>query len=343
MLARSRWFIVLSFVLAVSGVAHAAALTTAACLACHNVMPKELVDAKLFQSSVHSALGCTACHSDVKAFPHTPAPKEVACGTCHGGIEVDYSQSVHATFWGKEKKLNYPACLECHGNAHAILAKTDAKSPVYPLNLPRTCGRCHGSPEMARRYGITNVYELYIGSIHGFALTQDGLLVAASCASCHGAHRILSTNDPQSRTYRTNVPATCGSCHAGIEALYFEGVHGKALKAGSATAAVCTDCHTVHQIARVQTGGLADQDGRNMRQLPQGAAAQLPGYFPWSGDRARVRGDRALLELSRKPPGSAPVGSQVFDCATESGSYLWQLPSGCYHRLYHFRASPQSA
>jgi len=250
--ARNKWFIVLSFVLAVSGAAHAAAPTTEQCLNCHNVMPKELVDAKAFHSSVHSALGCTACHSDVKAFPHIPAPKEVACGTCHGGIEVEYSQGVHAVAWGKEKR-KHPACLECHGNPHTILAKTDARSPVYPLNLPRTCGRCHGNPEMARRYGISNVYALYIDSIHGFALTTDGLLVAATCASCHGAHRILSANDPQSRTHRKNVPATCGSCHANIEAVYFEGVHGKALKAGSATAAVCTDCHTVHRIARVET------------------------------------------------------------------------------------------
>ena len=252
MRARSRWFIVLSFVLAFSGVAHAAALTTEGCLNCHNVMPKELVDAKLFHSSVHSALGCTACHSDVKAFPHIPAPKQVACRTCHGEIESDYSQSVHATVWGRENH-KYPACLECHGNPHTILAKTNARSPVYPLNLPRTCGRCHGSAALARRYGIANVYGLYIDSIHGFALTEDGLLVAATCASCHGSHRILSANDPQSRTHRKNVPATCGSCHASIEALYFEGAHGKALKAGSATAAVCVDCHTVHRIARVQT------------------------------------------------------------------------------------------
>jgi len=251
-LARNRWFIALSFVLVVPGAARAAALTTQECLNCHNAMPARLVDAKLFQSSVHSALGCTACHSDVKAFPHIPAPKEVACRECHGGIEGDYSQSVHAAVWGKWK-LKYSACLECHGNPHAILAKTNPRSPVYPLNLPRTCGSCHGSPAMARRYGIANVYGLYIDSIHGFALTEDGLLVAATCASCHGAHRILGANDPQSRTYRNNVPATCGSCHANIEALYFEGVHGKALKAGSAAAAVCIDCHTVHRIARVQT------------------------------------------------------------------------------------------
>ena len=273
-------------------------------------------------------------------FPIFPHRKKSACRNCHGGIEADYSQSVHATVWDKEKKLKYPACLECHGNAHAILAKTDAKSPVYPLNLPRTCGRCHGSPEMARRYGITNVYALYIDSIHGFALTQDGLLVAASCASCHGAHRILSTNDPQSRTYRKNVPATCGSCHADIEDAL---LRGRTWQGAQGRQRQRSGLHRLPYRASNRQGsdrGLADPDGGNMRELPQGAAAQLPGYLPWPGDRSRVRGDRALLELSRKPPGSAPVGSQVFDRAAESGSYLWQVPSGCCHRLHQFRASP---
>jgi Cytochrome c7 and related cytochrome c/Doubled CXXCH motif (Paired_CXXCH_1) len=262
MLSQARYLIALLFVALVSSAAHAAApLATKDCLNCHNVTPAAAqkaepvslyVNAKLFQSSVHAAFGCTACHSDVKAFPHVPKPQKVACLNCHSGPAKDFGQSIHAAQWDVPK-LKYPACLNCHGNPHGILAKTDSRSPGYPLNLPRTCGRCHGNPALAKRYGISNVFALYIDSIHGFALTRDGLLVAASCASCHGAHRILSPNDPQSRTYRKNVPATCGSCHAGIEALYFEGVHGKALKAGNASAPVCTDCHTVHRIARVQT------------------------------------------------------------------------------------------
>lgn len=243
------------------GAARAAAtLTTQDCLACHDTTPTAAeksesvalyVDAKLFHSSVHADLGCTACHSDVQAFPHEPKPKKVSCATCHSDAADHFDQSIHAAKWDLQK-LQYPACLECHGNPHGIQAKTDSRSPVYPLNLPRTCGRCHGSAAMAKRYGIPDVYALYIDSIHGFALTRDGLLVAASCASCHGAHRILSPQDPHSRTYRANIPANCGSCHAGIERKYLDGVHGKALEAGSSAVPVCTSCHTVHSIGMVQ-------------------------------------------------------------------------------------------
>jgi Cytochrome c7 and related cytochrome c len=240
----------------------AAPLTTQDCLTCHNMTPTAsenakrvplFVNQKLFHSSVHFALGCTACHSDVKAFPHTPAPRKVECGNCHSEQAAAFAKSVHASAAAGEEKLKYPACLTCHGNPHGIVEVKDPGSPVYPLNLPRTCGRCHGSPALAKRYGFPNVYQLYIDSIHGFALTKDGLLVAATCASCHGSHLILSRKNPDSRTYRTNIPATCGTCHAGVEAKYYAGVHGKALKAGNDEAPVCTNCHTVHRIARVQT------------------------------------------------------------------------------------------
>jgi len=48
------------------------------------------------------------------------------------------------------------------------------------------------------------------------------------------------------------VPATCGACHAGILAQYAESVHGKAAAKGVSTAPVCTDCHSAHQIRRVE-------------------------------------------------------------------------------------------
>ena len=234
------------------------ALGSEECLACHDVEPTAereadpvslFVNAAQFHDSVHSAFDCTGCHSDVQTFPHEPAPRKVACDTCHAEAASAHQESVHAGAWQDEA---HPACLECHGNPHGILPATDRRAPVYPLSLPRTCGRCHGDEELAKRWGIADVYGLYIDSIHGFALTRGGLLVAATCSSCHGAHRILGTRDPESRIYRDHVPATCGSCHAGIEARYAEGVHGKAMHAGNGGAPVCTDCHTVHQITRVE-------------------------------------------------------------------------------------------
>jgi len=101
---------------------------------------------------------------------------------------------------------------------------------------------------MAGKHGLASVYPTYLDSIHGFALSNEGLLVAANCQSCHGSHHILSRKDPLSPTNKANVPKTCGSCHAGITENYLGGVHGKAIAAGKMNAPVCSDCHTAHAI-----------------------------------------------------------------------------------------------
>jgi len=129
----------------------------------------------------------------------------------------------------------------------------DPSSKVYPLNLPRTCGSCHGDPDLAKRHRIpvANAYQLYMDSIHGRALTRSGLLVAANCANCHGAHRILPALDPSSSVHRNNVPVTCGQCHAGVLTTFQTSIHGQEVKAGNPKAPVCIDCHTAHEIRRV--------------------------------------------------------------------------------------------
>ncbi len=232
-------------------------LQDSACLGCHGQSGfvdeqghSLRIDPKEFSSSIHGALGCQACHSDVTEFPHKLPVKKVACGACHSSESSDVDESVHQAVM---ESASSPACLKCHGNPHSIVSVHDSRSPVYALNLPRTCGTCHGNPELAKKYGLPNVYALYIDSIHGFALTRDGLLVAATCTSCHGAHKILGPQDPNSKVFRKNVPATCGSCHAGIEAKYLKGAHGKALEAGASEAPVCTSCHTAHSIESVRT------------------------------------------------------------------------------------------
>jgi predicted CXXCH cytochrome family protein len=225
-----------------------AALAETDCLSCHG--DKTLqdpsgnnigVDAHTFGASLHGSLKCGDCHTTIKEYPHPDIVTAVKCESCHADQAAGLVGSVHAV------RAEHP-CSSCHGDAHAIFPKDDPRSAVYPLNIPRTCGACHGNSSMAQKQGLPNVYPLYIDSIHGFALSKEGLLVAANCQSCHGSHHILSHNDPQSPTYKTNIPKTCGTCHAGITANYLGGVHGKAVASGDLKAPVCSDCHTAHAI-----------------------------------------------------------------------------------------------
>lgn len=222
------------------------------CLSCHGNPGMQdssghsiSITSDTFHASVHGALGCTACHSDIKTFPHPAHITPVNCGSCHVQEASGVAGSVHA---GEGAH----SCVSCHGSPHGIVKVTDPHSPVYPLNVPHTCGRCHGNAALAKKHHIKNVYGEYVDSIHGTALTKDGLLVAANCSSCHGTHHILSHKNPQSPTYRTNIPGTCGKCHAGIKNEYLAGTHGKAMLAGNQKAPVCTDCHTAHRIMEPQ-------------------------------------------------------------------------------------------
>jgi len=236
-----KWSTAIAFLLAWTlNVLGASAPKTADCLACHDDKGAS------FQASVHASLSCTDCHTDKNAYPHAAKAAQVKCDTCHAEPAGGVASSVHASV-GKQP------CENCHGEVHAILASSNPKSRTYASNLPRTCGTCHGDGKMAKQHGLTEVYTKYMDSIHGFALTKDGLLVAANCASCHGSHKILSKKDPASRTNRANVAATCGTCHAGPKQDYMAGIHGQGAGMGDSRAPVCTDCHTTHEIADVRT------------------------------------------------------------------------------------------
>lgn len=253
-----RWTLAVIFLFGLAAPA-VRAQQRAQCLVCHSEKTladqaghSVYVDGAKQKASVHGSLDCTNCHTFIKGYPHPEHITAVNCGTCHSDEANAVTASIHA-------KASAEPCLSCHGDPHAIVPVKDPKSPVFTLNIPRTCGACHGNPELAKKFGLPDVYPLYMDSIHGFALTKDGLLVAATCSSCHGTHKILSHINPESRTYRTNIPATCGSCHAGPEDQYFSSIHGKELRAGNPKAPVCSDCHTAHAISNVRLAAWQDR------------------------------------------------------------------------------------
>lgn len=233
------------------------------CLACHGD-PSAVgangqsigVDATRFDASIHGMLGlsCVDCHQDLATtseFPHAEKLQPVDCSSCHSDAVDAYNKSIHAAAQRQNHGSVSARCVDCH-TAHDIKPSTDPTSPTYPLNLPTTCGKCHGNSTIIKEghIQIGNVFAQFEDSIHGRAITQAGLLVAPNCTTCHGNHDIRRATDPASPVFRTNLPATCGKCHEGIQAQYNMGIHGTALAAGNPRAPVCADCHTAHEIQR---------------------------------------------------------------------------------------------
>jgi hypothetical protein len=222
------------------------------------------VDEKKFNSSVHGKLDCIGCHVDLKGsdFPHTDKVQKASCGGCHSEIQKMYDESLHGQAIRKGDKLA-PYCKDCHGN-HEIFPVKDPKSTVYPMKIPMLCGKCHreGSPVQVQRHiPQDSILENYSESIHGEGLLKKGLLVAASCVSCHSSHHILPHTDSRSTIARNNIANTCAACHVGIEQVHRRIIKGQLWEKEAHTLPACVDCHQPHKIRKVfYDQGFADKE-----------------------------------------------------------------------------------
>ena len=244
------------------------------CLMCHQ--DKDLTGTKndknysvfvntaILKKSIHGELDCVSCHSDVDPndLPHNDELKAVKCGNCHSDEGKLYDECLHGKASAKGDKLA-PTCSTCHGS-HNILAAKDTKSPIYPSNVPYLCGKCHkeGSPvQLQRNIPQDRILENYTESIHGEGLLKKGLVVSATCVSCHSAHRILPHTDSRSTISRNNIANTCAKCHVNIENVHQKIIRGELWEKEAHKLPACVDCHQPHQIRKVfYDQGFANQE-----------------------------------------------------------------------------------
>ncbi len=257
-----RRFIVVCFALGLLLVA-APSVATASnddCLSCHD--DPELadsrgvslnVDPEVFQGSVHgeNELECVDCHyelADAEDFPHDAPLERVECSMCHDDEHEDYTESVHGEAFAAGDP-SVPVCSTCHGT-HDIRRPTDPESSVYPLNLVDVCIECHTDTKIIAEHHLPPLEKMkaYESSIHMLALKKKGLAVSAACNDCHGSHKIMPSDNPDSPANRLNIPRTCAQCHQGIYKTYLESVHGQDYLEGNQDVPVCTDCHGEHSI-----------------------------------------------------------------------------------------------
>jgi cytochrome b subunit of formate dehydrogenase/nitrate/TMAO reductase-like tetraheme cytochrome c subunit len=308
-----------AFLLAARGAGAEAAATNAApkftsadCLDCHtdpankkvvngHVMPMALFPTNGFANSVHSALDCIDCHDGIKELQHDKNVPPPNCGSCHEKEAKEYATSIH----GMSHQMGASGaaqCWDCHGS-HEMVPVKHGDSPVFKMNLPATCAKCHSNTNLTKEYQIEfpEAANQYMDSIHGNALLKMGLIVAPSCDDCHGVHNIKRNVDRDSPINHANVAKTCGKCHVGVEKTYNASVHGQLLAKGDARGPVCIDCHSAHQIS--------NPNGNNFKALSDERcgkchADRLEGY------RDTYHGKAMALGKAN----SAPDVAACYDC-----------------------------
>ncbi|HEY7728915.1 MAG TPA: cytochrome c3 family protein [Candidatus Eisenbacteria bacterium] len=181
------------------------------------------------------------------------------CGVCHSDVRVKFDKGVH--------RAEGIGCVPCHGgdpNATTVEGAHRGNFRGVPSRraIPALCASCHADVARMRPYNLpSDQYALYQTSQHGILLAKGDRNVAV-CTDCHGVHEIRPRDDPESRVFARNIPATCGRCHGNAALLrkygrrdnplldYSAGVHGVAfLKEGNDAAPECTRCHGSHGAA----------------------------------------------------------------------------------------------
>lgn len=237
--------------------------TSYGCIVCHADHREGMI------LGVHAERGirCADCHGGDPSARSLPAGHRgrfvsgrdklstvQVCGSCHSdpnrmrqyglptGELAEFRTSRHGELLLGQHDINAPTCTDCHGT-HVIYPPDDARSKVYPTNIPGTCARCHANAQLMARYRIpTNQFEEFRRSAHGIGLFQHQNFAAPTCVGCHGAHSALPPTV-------TEVSSVCGRCHQLVGQAFALGPHGPAARTGKIPG--CLGCHTNHGTERV--------------------------------------------------------------------------------------------
>ncbi|HUK30222.1 MAG TPA: cytochrome c3 family protein, partial [Candidatus Acidoferrum sp.] len=121
------------------------------------------------------------------------------------------------------------SCLECHAQFDAPLG-VNSKDYLGGIHAQKgiTCTSCHGGDASSDDMTIS------MGKKAGFRGHIERTQIPSLCGKCHSDAAYMRGYDPSLRTDQLSQYATS--------------IHGKLIAKGDANAAVCTDCHGLHNI-----------------------------------------------------------------------------------------------
>ncbi|MBI5839159.1 MAG: cytochrome c3 family protein [Chloroflexi bacterium] len=282
------------------------------CLACHQEkgldksIGKETLPVTInpieFGLSVHAEenIACVDCHTNISDYPHPDVKVKTirdfslelytSCKECHEDQYELTQDSVHQRAFD-EGNINAAICTDCH-NPHTQTRLTGQQSgeltPAARLHIPGACAQCHST-----------VYDQYKDSVHGTALTEENNVDVPTCIDCHGVHNIQS---PTTVTFRNSTPGLCAKCHTDPDIMdkygisthvldtYVADFHGSTVKLFEeqypdqpTNKPVCTDCHGIHDIVKVNDpeAGIALRENllAKCQRCHPDATANFPGAW----------------------------------------------------------------
>src|ERR1017187_9997136 len=298
------------------------------CLDCHSAGEGKLqVTPEKFSQDIHAQKGltCTSCDAgDSSSYDPTVAMSRKAggkgkidrkqipqlCGSCHSNpvlmgtynpsLRTDQLDQYHTSIHGKRLATGddkVAVCVDCH-SVHDIRPPNDPRSTVNPVNVAKTCSRCHSDAAYMKSYGIpTDQFANYNTSVHHEALTVGGDLSAPTCTTCHGNNGAVPPGVDK-------VQNVCANCHVFQAQMYEKSTHNKAFEALNLPG--CVVCHSNH--------GIQHPTDAKLGTGPEGVCMKChqPGD---RCDRARVNIQSGLMQLD----GSIKEADHALRVAEASG------------------------
>ena len=261
----------------------------ARCLAAASIIWHEPVhaaiptnDAKAAEPQAHNLANdtCLGCHGN-EGFA---APDESGKTRPLHVIRDKFGRSVHGN----------RSCVECHTDITEIPHK---KGVTHTVN----CVTCHDSlwnaamaenktRENARLGVVVQQIDHYLKSIHARTNRDDQSRTNATCYDCHDAHYIYGKDSDERAAWRLSVPDVCGTCHAKERAQYATSVHGMAvLNHKNPDAAICSDCHTTHDVADPTKDAAKLVITKNCGGCHAENLKTYTGDLPWASEHAGLR------------------------------------------------------
>lgn len=128
---------------------------------------------------------------------------------------------------------------------------TDEPDPRLSIS-DDVCLECHGQPGLTLKLENGEILDLYVSpdvyyhSIHG----EQGY----ACVQCHRTvgdypHPPFVASSKRDASIQLNK--TCKNCHLSQHVLTQDSVHAKAQADGNMEAAICSDCHTAHEVRQI--------------------------------------------------------------------------------------------
>jgi cytochrome b subunit of formate dehydrogenase len=189
------------------------------------------------------------------------------CQTCHETgkhkIEVpagDDEKRALAAVDSKKLAKSVHAKMECVACHTDIVDAKEKHAKAENVAKP-DCATCHAklwdeakaNPAGKERLGVVvqNI-DAYKNSFHARPDADNPDRPKATCGDCHATHdfAVPKKGTPERDQWRLTIPKTCGAkCHDEQLEDYEGSVHGAlAMGKDDPKGAVCTDCHTTHEI-----------------------------------------------------------------------------------------------